>query len=113
MLTQKIIGTEYKKVKYHGSVKFLIFECNFCSKRFSKMESYCRKQLKIHKNACCFCSPLCRNKYFLPEFGARSKSASKDYNGSRLKSSSTQRRGTVPKTAKDESFFGWFNRLFE
>ena len=25
-------------------------------KKFSKMESYSKKQLKIHKNACCFCS---------------------------------------------------------
>jgi len=28
------------------------------------MESYAKKQFKIHKNACCFCSPDCRNNYF-------------------------------------------------
>lgn len=64
MLKQVIIGTEYKKIKYHGEIKHIIFKCNTCGKKFSKMESYCRKQIKIHKSACCFCCPDCRNRYF-------------------------------------------------
>lgn len=64
MLRQKIVGSEMRAVKYHDKVKFLHFECNNCHKTFAKLESYSRKQLKIHKNACCFCSPDCRTKYF-------------------------------------------------
>jgi len=64
MIKQLIVGSQYLPVKYHGKVKFLTFECNFCHKTFSKMESYARKQVKIHRNACCFCSPVCRTKYF-------------------------------------------------
>ncbi|OGG03660.1 hypothetical protein A2W14_04055 [Candidatus Gottesmanbacteria bacterium RBG_16_37_8] len=92
MLTQKIIGTQYKKVKYHGQVKFLIFECNNCHKHFSKMESYSKKQLKIHKHACCFCSPKCRDAYFRKQNKQKSKS-----------------RGNSHK--KDSSLFGWINKI--
>ena len=64
MIKQLIKGSEKRAVKYHGEVNFLIFECNFCHKSFSKMESYARKQVRIHRNACCFCSPACRTKFF-------------------------------------------------
>ncbi len=64
MLKQIILGTREESVKYHGRVKFLVFQCNFCRREFSKMESYARKQVKIHRNACCFCSPACRVQYF-------------------------------------------------
>ena len=92
MLTQKIIGTEYKKIKYHGQVKFLIFECNNCRKKFSKMESYCKKQLKIHKHACCFCSPKCRDQYFRKQSAAQGTP-----------------KGNSHK--KETSLFGWINKL--
>lgn len=95
MLKQKIIGTEYKKIKYHGEVKHLLFECNNCHKQFSKMESYCRKQVKIHKNACCFCSPNCRNQYF-KKLGNSKKTVVK---------SSPVRTKTTP-------VIGWLKKIF-
>lgn len=98
MLTQKIIGSEYKKVKYHGMVKFLIFKCNNCRKKFSKMESYSKKQLKIHKNACCFCSASCRNNYFNNKSPQKSKASSKQ--------SPQVSRGN------GKSVLGWLNKLF-
>jgi len=64
MLKQIILGTRYERVKYHSQVKYIVFQCNYCGKEFARMESYARKQVKIHKNACCFCSPGCRVKYF-------------------------------------------------
>src|SRR3990172_11367523 len=99
MLTQKIIGTEYKKVKYHGQIKFLIFECNNCRKHFSKMESYCKKQLKIHPHACCFCSPDCRNRYFNKKTAVSKKRIQKTI--------------SVNSHKKGSSFFGWLNNLLE
>ena len=99
MLNQKIIGTEYKKVKYHVQVKFIIFECNNCRKHFSKMESYCRKQLKIHKNACCFCTPNCRNEYFNNSLKERIQNEVIKPSGNSNNNKS--------------SFFGWLNKLLE
>lgn len=64
MLKQTIKGEKSLKVKYHGEVKFLIFECNSCHKNFEKQESYFRKQSKTRQTACCFCSPECRTEYF-------------------------------------------------
>lgn len=99
MLTQKIIGTEYKKVKYHGQVKYLIFECNNCGKQFSKMESYSKKQLKIHEHACCFCSPDCRNYYF---------------NKKLIKKQAPVASSSEPDSdKKNTSFFGWLNKILE
>lgn len=63
MLTQIIRGETELPVKYHGKVKFIIFECNNCHKEFNKPVSYYRKQLKTRENACCFCSPECRTAY--------------------------------------------------
>jgi len=100
MLTQKIIGTEYKKVKYHGQIKYLIFECNNCGKQFSKMESYAKKQLRIHKHACCFCSPDCRNKFFNKKIAGKNMPGQKKY---RIRSSQH----------KSQSFFGWLNKMLE
>ena|SRR3990167_7469310 len=98
MLTQKILGSEYKKIKYHGLVKFLIFECNNCRKSFSKMESYSKKQLKIHKNACCFCSADCRNDYF------------------NQKTKETVKKAHTPVVAvskgNGKSVMGWLNKIF-
>jgi hypothetical protein len=64
VVSQIIKKSEYRPIKYHGQVKFLVFECNNCHKEFSRQESYARKQVKIHKNACTFCSPLCRTAFF-------------------------------------------------
>lgn len=63
MLKHIIVGSEYHPVKFHGKVKHLIFECNTCSKRFMKLESYVKKQMKKRQNVCCFCSAECRVKY--------------------------------------------------
>lgn len=63
MLKQIIVGTEYHPVKFHGKVKHLVFECNTCGKRFLKLESYVKKQMKKRTNVCCFCSADCRVKY--------------------------------------------------
>lgn len=109
MLTQKIIGTEYKTVKYHGNVKFLIFECNNCSKQFSKMESYSKKQLKIHKNACCFCSPNCRNIYFNQKLMQKLEMQNK----TEPPSSPPPLREPEAKKKESTSFFGWLNKVLE
>ncbi|OGG22045.1 hypothetical protein A3J20_02770 [Candidatus Gottesmanbacteria bacterium RIFCSPLOWO2_02_FULL_42_29] len=97
-LQQKILGTEMRQVKYHGNVKFLIFECNNCLKPFSRMESYSRKQVKIHKNACCFCSPECRTSYFKK---------------TKFQAPSAEKRSAAakPKTKGKSSFFGWLGKL--
>lgn len=63
MLKQIIVGEELVPVKYHGQVKFLVFECNQCHTQFKKEESYYRKQTKRRAHACCFCSPKCRTTY--------------------------------------------------
>lgn len=63
MLKQIIVGSEDKKIKFHGYIKYIIFECNKCHKHFSKQESYYKKQLKNRKGACCFCSPRCRSRF--------------------------------------------------
>lgn len=63
MPKQIVIGTEDRPIKYHGQVKFVVFECNNCHKHFAKQESYFRKQLKTRENACCFCSAGCRTTY--------------------------------------------------
>jgi hypothetical protein len=63
MARQIILGTEERPVKYHGMVKFVVFECNNCHNNFSKQESYFRKQLKTRESACCFCSAKCRTSY--------------------------------------------------
>jgi len=63
MLKQMVIGVNEKPVKYHGLVKFVVFECNNCHKQFEKQESYFKKQMKTRDNACCFCSPRCRSLY--------------------------------------------------
>ncbi len=59
MPKQIIKATKLVPVKYHGKVKYLVFECNYCHREFVKPESYYKKQLKTRKNACCFCSPQC------------------------------------------------------
>lgn len=51
-------------VKHHGKVKYLELECNFCHKHFDKQESYVRKQSRMRKSACCFCSIACRLNYY-------------------------------------------------
>lgn len=96
MLKQVIIGTEYKKIKYHGEIKHVIFKCNTCGKKFSKMESYCRKQIKIHKSACCFCCPDCRNRYFQKHLPIGQKKVIK-------------KKKTKPKSSPIK---GWFAKIF-
>lgn len=63
MMSQVIRGETYKDIKYHGKVKYFIFECNHCHAPFEKLESYFSKQLKKRKNACCFCTAACRARY--------------------------------------------------
>jgi hypothetical protein len=63
MLKQIIKGEKEVSLKFHGKVKFMVFECNQCHKDFEKPASYYRKQMKTRKNSCCFCSPQCRVKY--------------------------------------------------
>lgn len=63
MLTQIIKGEKFIPIKFHGNVKHLVFACNVCGKEFVKPESYFKKQSKMRKHACCFCSPKCRSQY--------------------------------------------------
>lgn len=67
MLAQIHKGGKEVILKFHGKVKFMVFECNRCHKDFEKPASYYRKQMKTRKNSCCFCSPDCRVKYFKAE----------------------------------------------
>lgn len=97
MLKHKILGQETKSVKYHGTVKFIIFECNTCGEHFSKMESYCKKQFKTHKNACCFCSARCRNIYI--------------NNLKKVNSNMATSQNTIHK--KKFSFFTWLGEAFK
>ncbi|KKS96478.1 MAG: hypothetical protein UV73_C0010G0063 [Candidatus Gottesmanbacteria bacterium GW2011_GWA2_43_14] len=102
MLQQTILGTEMRQVKYHGKVKFLLFKCNNCRKSFSRMESYCRKQVKIHKNACCFCSPECRTNYF---------------KNAKFPQAADKRLSETPKKPQagdaKSSFFGWLGKILK
>lgn len=97
MLKQIIIGTKEEKIKYHGSVRFLLFECNMCHRQFTQLTSYFRKQVKKRPTACCFCSPACRTKYFfqnkhIPE---------------------GRQVPTEQKVKESISPFGWLSRLFK
>lgn len=94
MLTQKIISSENKPVKYHGNIKFITFECNFCRRHFSKMASYYKKQLKSRPHACCFCSPECRNDYF-------------------KESAKLQEEGKSVPSPKGKIFLSWIEKFFK
>ena len=64
MLKQIVVKEKMILVKHQGKVKYLELECNFCHRHFDKQESYVRKQSRMRKSACCFCSIACRLNYY-------------------------------------------------